>query len=601
MSGCQSVQTKTNDPEKSRSEVVPTGAKSGSAPNLPKDVKDLLLSDATSHPSQESLEASAQKIEISVESAPARVFFPKLVERSPYNVVVGADVTAEISLNLKNVTLQDVFQIVCDEYNLYCSRQGNVYRVSAGKRISKIFNIEYLQIERSGNTSTQIITGQIEVGSSTKNTQNLNGQGSEKTIQVINNGSAINTTSSTHFWRVLENTIRTMIALPEREYRSPDALNQMQSQDHGQNQNQSQSQSKGQDPSHMLLEVNDVDGPSVALDSQAGLLIVKAYPKQLKEVGKYLKNMEENILRQVVIEARILEVNLNDGFQSGVDWASLIHLPPDGDRSTVLKQSGGGSIFGRSGIPLATNNVNYGKKAYDSLITRPTSFGGTFAMAMNLGNFEAFIQLIKTQGEVNVLSSPRVSTLNNQKAIIRVGSDEIFMRGVSVTSKDASATGSASSVMNPQLTSYFSGISLDVTPKISKNGHVSLHIHPAISNVTDKDKTFTLGSASNGTFTLPLALNEIRETDSVVRAKNGEIIVIGGLMQTKIQNEQAGLPVLGDLPIVGGFFSHQFKSRVKSELVILLRPVIINNPNDWDQVKGSNALQKEALGDWNNL
>ena len=211
---------------------------------------------------------------------------------------------------------------------------------------------------------------------------------------------------------------------------------------------------------------------------------------------------------------------------------------------------------------------------------------GVFTLALALGDFEAFIELLKTQGNVQVLSSPRVATLNNQKAIIKVGTDEFFVTDVSSTSTVATT----STTVNPNitLTPFFSGIALDVTPQISEGNEVTLHVHPSISEVVDQQKTVTIG---NLTQQLPLALSTVRESDSIVRAQSGQVIVIGGLMQDINSDKEASAPYLADLPFFGRLFRHSKTASEKSELVILLKPIVVEGNSEW-----AAALDKSAEG-----
>jgi MSHA biogenesis protein MshL len=194
------------------------------------------------------------------------------------------------------------------------------------------------------------------------------------------------------------------------------------------------------------------------------------------------------------------------------------------------------------------------------------------------------ITLLSTQGTVNVLSSPRVSTVNNQKAVIKVGSDEFFVTDLS-SDQNSTASGTTS---NPELTltPFFSGIALDVTPQISENGEVILHIHPSISEVEDQQKVITLAGE---TFELPLAFSTIRESDSVVKALNGQVIVIGGLMKNASRDDLGETPGVSDIPFFGELFKQKRNANRRSELVILLRPIVVDTNQIW-----ANYIQQSA-------
>jgi MSHA biogenesis protein MshL len=201
-------------------------------------------------------------------------------------------------------------------------------------------------------------------------------------------------------------------------------------------------------------------------------------------------------------------------------------------------------------------------------VQNPDGIGGVFGVGVDFKDFSGFIQLLETQGMVKVLSSPRISTVNNQKAVIKVGTDDFFVTDVSQTTTVGTSTTTTPSVT---LTPFFSGIALDVTPQISVDGDVILHIHPTVSEVNDQNKVVTIG---NDTVTLPLALSTIRESDSIVRARNNQVIVIGGLMQSASRSSNAGAPGLRKVPGLGLGFSQRREQNSRSELVILVRPVV---------------------------
>jgi MSHA biogenesis protein MshL len=206
-------------------------------------------------------------------------------------------------------------------------------------------------------------------------------------------------------------------------------------------------------------------------------------------------------------------------------------------------------------------------------------------MAFDVGDFNAFLELLELQGETRVLSSPRVSTLNNQKAVIKAGTDEFFVTDVS--SDTVTGTSSTTS-RDVELTPFFSGIALDVTPQISADGEVTLHIHPTVSTVIDQEKALTV---SGETDTLPLAFSEIRESDSIVKARSGQIIVIGGLMRNSKKDETFGTPGLSKIPGIGNLFKSTREIERKTELVILLKPVVIDGDDAWTQM-ADESLQR---------
>jgi MSHA biogenesis protein MshL len=218
-----------------------------------------------------------------------------------------------------------------------------------------------------------------------------------------------------------------------------------------------------------------------------------------------------------------------------------------------------------------------------------SNFGGVFSAALNLRDFAGFIELLESQGDVQVLSSPRISTLNNQKAVIKVGTDEFFVTGISSTTVTGTTTTTTPEVT---LTPFFSGIALDVTPQIDESGRVTLHIHPTVSEVVDQTK---LIKVANQDQSLPLALSSVRESDSVVSARSGQIVVIGGLMKNSTIKNNAGVPFLGRIPFLGALFRHTKETSRKSELVILLRPAVVQGQATWDEALSQSRQRIERL------
>ena len=198
--------------------------------------------------------------------------------------------------------------------------------------------------------------------------------------------------------------------------------------------------------------------------------------------------------------------------------------------------------------------------------------------------------MLETQGQVRVLSSPRISTLNNQKAVIKVGSDEFFVTDVSSTNT-TTTTGIAEPTQDVTLTPFFSGISLDVTPQINQHEEVTLHVRPTVSRVQDQNKKISFGE--DRVLELPLALSTTRQSDSIVRARSGQVVVIGGLLEDVSDNTDANVPWLSKLPFLGVLFQQQRKDLVRSELVILLRPQVIGADTWLEELQKSAASFRE--------
>jgi len=216
---------------------------------------------------------------------------------------------------------------------------------------------------------------------------------------------------------------------------------------------------------------------------------------------------------------------------------------------------------------------------------------GLFGLAFQSSNFAALINFLETQGSVQVLSSPRIAAINNQKAVLKVGTDDFFVTSVSTTT-NSTATGN---VVSPTITvqPFFSGIAFDVTPQIDEDGNIMLHVHPSVSNVAERNKVLNLGQL--GSFTLPLASSAISESDTIVRVRDGNIVAIGGLMKTSLASDKTQIPGAGDVPGLGLLFGSRSRDLEKHELVILIKATVIHSDAQMDALREESLARLESL------
>ena len=519
-----------------------------SKPAPPPQLNQELLSEVARY---QSLPAptSQKMFAVSANNVDVRPFFDALVEDTPYSVAVHPAVSGQISLTLKDVALDDVIKIISRMYPLDVFLEGKVIQVMPSQLKTESIPVNFLMIKRFGVSNVSVIAGGVSEqdqnnggnngginGNNNVSGNALGGQGGfggqgglgGNNIQQLN-GSNIQTTSENDFWSDLKEALKVL--------------------------------------------VSPTEGRQVVVSPQAGLVTVRALPSEIAVVRDFLNQSQESLQRQVVLEARIIEVTLNDGYQQGVRW----------DR--IASGLTGSLNFGFSGGALASNFAANTAAGIDPAInavnaignTISTDIGGVSTLRISRGDFDGVINMLQTQGDVQMLSNPRVTVTNNQKAVIKVGQDEYFVTDVS-TSEDQSTT-STENENDIELTPFFSGIALDVTPQIDKSGSVILHVHPSVTETAEQTKVIQVGDQQ---ILLPLAQSNIRESDTVIRARDGEIVVIGGLMETVTSEQESKTPLLGDIPFIGNAFKNKAKTQSKRELVILIRPSVVQ-PDTWEK------------------
>ncbi|EGQ7706219.1 MSHA biogenesis protein MshL [Vibrio cholerae] len=484
-----------------------------------------------------------QRFRIQAEDVEAKAFFASLVQGTEYSAAIHPAVTGRITLNLTDVTLDEALGVVRDLYGFEVVKEGKVIQVyPAGLRTVTI-PVDYLQFKRTGRSLTSITTGTItntdtnnssSSSSSSSGSSDGNSSSSSSRRSDSRGGTEIETTNESDFWPLLEKAVAQLLG--------------------------------------------GSGGQTVIANPQAGVLTLRAYPDEIRQVNEFLGISQQRMHRQVILEAKILEVTLSDGYQQGINWSKAF------SSNGASYNIGSGTITqDSSGNPITS--VLPGLDAIGSLL------GGQSNVVISSGSFDAVISFMATQGDLNVLSSPRVTASNNQKAVIKVGTDEYYVTDLS----SVVGTGdNAQASPDITLTPFFSGISLDVTPQIDDQGNVLLHVHPAVIEVEQQTKIITYNSQE---ITLPLARSSIRESDSVIRAKDGDVVVIGGLMKTNTIERVSKVPFLGDVPGLGNLFRNISNQTQKTELVILLKPTVVG-VNTWQkELERSRSLLQEWFPD----
>lgn len=473
-----------------------------------------------------------KRFDLAFSQAPAAQVFAAVGGGSQYNVLVHPEVGGTISANLKNVTLFEALDALRELYGYDYRVQGNRVIVLPATLQSRIFQINYLAGRRQGQTDVRVTSGSIASapmptgGAGGLPANGISTPGASSTNARAPDSSRVQTSSDQDFWGDIARSLQIIV---------------------------------GADA-----------GRSVVINSASGVILIKAMPNELQQVEHFLRATQLVIERQVMLEAKIVEVELSEGFQSGINWGNLergygvgLDAREVNARTGVSDTATLGSLLG-SGLKGANGRTD----------------AGIFGIAVRSGNFAALLQFLESQGNVQVLSSPRIATLNNQKAVLKVGTDEFFVTNVTTTTNSSSATTTTS----PTITTapFFSGIALDVTPQIDDDGNIILHIHPSISVVTERAKNINLGQQL-GSITLPLASSNVNETDSIVRIRDGQIVAIGGLMKQSQSDSNSAIPGSGSVSILNFLLGQKDKSFSKRELVIMLKPTVIRSSDDWRQ------------------
>jgi MSHA biogenesis protein MshL len=552
LAGCAERPRRTPDvAEAIRTELAPTpaAAASGAVPAR--------VSEALAEPAPPAVPVPPEpRLDLLVNNASAREVFLALVADTRYSMLMHPDVTGSISVTLRGVTVKEALESIRDVYGYDFRMEGRRITIYAPTLQTRIFTLNYPHAQRIGRSEVRVSSGSAPYNPGTSGTSGTSGttaatstasaQGTGgQSSQRQGESSRISTNSSSDFWTELSDAVRGLVG-------------------------------KG-------------EGRNVVISPQAGIMAVRAMPDELRQVERFLKATQVAVERQVMLEAKIVEVELREGQQSGINWGAF------GSDST------GTGVIGVLGSGVANSNVllQSGVAATGVVpvpIPSVAGGGGLFGLALATSQFAAVLGFLETQGDVQTLSSPRLATLNNQKAVLKVGADDYFVTNVTGgTTASSGVVGVAGTTTLPTLTltPFFSGIALDVTPQIDDASSIMLHIHPSVTTVTEKTKDVDLGSV--GLYRLPLASSSVNETDTMVRLQDGNIAAIGGLMQLSSSRSASGVPgTTGEANPFGFLLGNRASSARKKELVVLIKPTIIRTPQDWEvQTERSRAALED--------
>lgn len=578
---------------------------------VPDAVSSSLLPPLRSSMPRASSKQLEQRFDLVVSDAPVNQVLMGLVHGTPYSLMVkpksaipsspGAvpgpmpaitGLTDKVTVNLKNVTVFEALDSIREIYGYDYTLEGNRIYVQQPELQTRLYQVNYIIGQRRGVSDLQVIGG-ASVGGSSSNSSTTGSSGSAggATSGVSSSyasvqASALSTIAKSDMWGEVEDALRTTLGcqIPRKQ-----AERTTQSGGGGGTSSSSSSSSNAAGRADVSFQGDTqsgerqrgvdgcTDGRSMAISQMSGTILVRGMPNEHRMIEKMLRSMQLNVERQVIIEAKIIDVELNSGSQQGINWAAFQrnqHRFSVGADTTKID----GTTANTGGV------VNAGTSLGELLGTGMLGASAGAALTSGLGvavqfrNFSALINFLHTQGHVHVLSSPRIATLNSQKAVLKVGSEEPFVTNIEGGTATTSTTGTIVTPPTLRYQPFFSGISLDVTPQIDDKENITLHVHSMVNSIVEKSKVSM--PTANAT-QVPFAVNTISETDSVVKTRDGHVVVIGGLMTESAEDSRSKIPGAGDVPGLGALFRNGGQKSVKRELVILLRPTVVKDESAW--------------------
>ena len=511
---------------------------------------------------------------IVVYDTPVKEVLFAIARDSKLNVDIHPSIQGRVTLNAVDQTLPAILERLSKQVDLTYKIQDNVLAITPDQPLLRSYKVDYVNMNRDTNgfigaaaeissTGRAATTG---AGGSTTTTTSTSGGGA-------NNSSRTSVTSEAknHLWESLIENIKELLAETDKEvvvsrYGSiPESEAKTSSLENGGDAKVSAQASLAkvaiEDRNLQRSEYKTLFAANVIANPETGVIAVRATNKQHEKVQEFLDRVMSSAKKQVLIEATIAEVILNDNFQAGIDWSRL-------------GNAGAGSGF------TFSQRLNNGNFTPGALQTRATGTGlvaGYFNPVSVLGNVAASINLLKQFGDTKVLSSPKLMVLNNQTAVLKVVDNLVYFTVQSQISQSASGvsgTNLQSVTTTPNTVPV--GVVMSVTPQINDTGKVSINVRPTISRKVDEVDDPNPQLRAIGVFS-KIPVIQVREMESILQIDSGNIAVLGGLMQDEIQRNSDKVPGLSNLPGVGKIFSGRDDSNKKTELVIFLRPTVIYN------------------------
>jgi MSHA biogenesis protein MshL len=465
-------------------------------------------------------------------------------KESELNIVIDPELNGKVTIDLKRVTLKEALDAILTPLGWTYRIDGKFIKVSRPQLETRLFKLNYIATKR---------TGKREVYASTSTGGGLQASTLPGQQTAISPGGSrtgytdLVTLDDMDLWKEIQKGLENLI-FGFVEEKTEETVTE-----------------RGPEKEKATWTKVDTKGKKLVINKSSGVIMVTDYPINLNKVASYIEAVEGSSQRQVSIQAKIMEVILSDGYKEGINWKVIEGLPRSINMAWGFSDKTKTKGFPGTTTGYATTPSTSGGTSASSIdipgAYKIAPYGGIFAIgaAGTEVALSDIMQAISEQGDVKVLSSPTISTLNNQKAVIRVGNQDVFF----ITGAVATQT-TVTQTIQPMTIDV--GILLDVTPQIAEDGTIIMNIHPSITDKTGEKTT------PDGKSTFPLL--SVRETDTTVRVRDGQTIIIAGLMQEKTEENYTGFPVLDSIPALGALFRYKTQTKRNSELVIMITPTI---------------------------
>jgi general secretion pathway protein D len=506
----------TNPPEPSQGHIKPDSA--SKKQNIPKTVSQAPLLPPPGK--REKLETYT----VVVNEVPIKELLFSMARDAKINLDIDDNITGKITMNAIDQTLPKILDRIEAQSDITYELTGDTLVVQADKPVLRTYKVNYLNIVRTSGGNVSVSTEIGSTGSGISQSGSGNSTSGSSSGGKNKASSEIKNESVNQFWATLSQNIASILGEDEKS---------------SQGSNTGLQQSK-----------------NIIVNRESGLIAVRATAKQHRIIKKFIEQVVGNVQRQVLIEATIAEVYLSDLYQAGIDWSVVSETALDSSGQTVLTKGGEQSVIGG----------NLGSSPFFQLATSGKVNGNPLNITL---------KALETFGDVKVMSSPKVMALNNQTAILKVVDNQVYFT-TDVEVNAGTVNQNSTTVVNTNVNTIPIGIVMAVTPYIDDNDEVTLNVRPTVSRVNRYvNDPNPLLAESGVTSAIPVV--QVREIETMLKVDDGETAVLGGLMEDTINKDNRGVPILSSIPLIGSLFSYTEEQYEKTELVIFIRPVVVEN------------------------